>query len=431
MGGGGSTSTMGAIAPELRKLYIESADALVNQQGANPLGQYNDPHALGVAGANPLQQYGAGMMMGGNLPTGLDGLALQSILRSPGLAGAGPTTGAYNYGSESGLQDMMAFLNPQYGTAPGLDYYARSTPGQGYENVSPMAAQQGPYDQGYNLSDILRQSPPSPGGGGGGFQLPTNNNGGPASPSWAGYGALGGPQGQAGPGSSAAQYLSQYLDPKSVAAAAGGGVRGGSGQGYFDTDGRWREIMAPGANGQRGGAYQPGKVFQGPYHQLMVYGSDGIAYPMADQKGTDGTPGKLYGRPSDPAAAAAYDQWMDKGGVNLKSFSGSSTPNANWSPNVQSNVGRPDDKAAQAANLAAGAERKAAAQASPEYAANMARIAANKAAASVGTAPGAAVQPPVPTVHNPTANNAVVPVAGQPAPAKKPAAREPVDRSRR
>lgn len=157
MGGGGSTSTMGSIAPELRGLYTSSANALVGQQKANPLGGYNEAHPMQVEGPNALQRYGASMMMGGDLPTGLDALALQSILRSPGLAGAGPTTGAYDYGAEAGLGDYQSFMQPFFGQGDGLTY-ARSTPG--LQNADPKSAVVGD-GGGYNLSDILGPPPQS------------------------------------------------------------------------------------------------------------------------------------------------------------------------------------------------------------------------------------------------------------------------------
>lgn len=194
-GGSGTTSTEGSIAPELRPLYESSAQALMGQQEANDIGQYNEAHPMGVAGANPLQQFGASMMMGGNLPTNLDALALQGINRQTGLAGAGPTTGQYDYEAEAGLGDMKNFMNPTTGYVNGEDGFAfpRSDQTGDLPNMAPSGAPNAPN---YDLSDVLAP-PPGGGGGQGGFQLPTGNYG--SDPSAPGGGTLpGGRPGQTG-----------------------------------------------------------------------------------------------------------------------------------------------------------------------------------------------------------------------------------------
>jgi hypothetical protein len=158
IGGGGSTTTSGIIPPELQGLYTGSAGSLLKEQKANPLSNYNASNPLQVAQANQLQNYGAQEIVNSGQPSGLNALSLQSILRMPGLAGAGPTTGQYNYGSEAGLGDLMSYI----GGAPGqFDKTPNST--------------QTPPDYS-TLKDALA-APPPPQGGQGVPGLPGGNDG--------------------------------------------------------------------------------------------------------------------------------------------------------------------------------------------------------------------------------------------------------------
>lgn len=146
-GGSGKTSTTGTVAPEFQPLFAKSGQSLIEQQIANPLGQYNEEHPLRVGGANQLQEAGAQTLMGNNLPTGLDALTLQSILRMPGLAGAGPTTGHYNYGREAGLKNDLAFMQPVSGQGGGLDSSPSGNPS--------LAAFSPPAGRDRGLRDVL------------------------------------------------------------------------------------------------------------------------------------------------------------------------------------------------------------------------------------------------------------------------------------
>jgi hypothetical protein len=61
------------------------------------------------------------------------------------------------------------------------------------------------------------------------------------------------------------------------------------------------------------GNYQgPGGI--GGSHTFMTYDSNGNIVPIAEQNGLQGQAGKLWGRPTDPMAAAAYDHFMRMGG---------------------------------------------------------------------------------------------------------------------
>lgn len=156
------------IPEELQPLFHGASQALLGQMQNNPVDQYNAEHPLNVEGANPLQAYGASLIGGGGLPSGLDALTLQSILRQPGLAGAGPTTGVYNYGAESGLGDLSAFLNPRHAEFPGSVYSGDS--GVGTFNSNPSHQ-----DQPLDFSQLGNVMGPAGGGGGpggGGYSPP-------------------------------------------------------------------------------------------------------------------------------------------------------------------------------------------------------------------------------------------------------------------
>lgn len=185
MGGGGTTSTTGIIPYELRGLYRGSADALLGQQGSNPLGQYNEANPMQVAGPDPLQNWGASLIAGGAGPSGLDALTLQSIMRGPGMAAAGPTTGSYDYGSEGSLSDFGDFLSPMFGTGGQFEGFNMrgTTPGQGAQesygqtpgapDYSSLQSLLGPFTGGPG-------APPGPGGGPG--APPPSPGGGPGAP---------------------------------------------------------------------------------------------------------------------------------------------------------------------------------------------------------------------------------------------------------
>ncbi len=164
MGGGGSTSTSGTFAPEVRGLFNSSSNALIKQQNENPLGQYNFEHPLDVAGTDPFQQMGAQLIGGGANPTGLDALTLQSILRMPGLAGAGPTTGQYDYGNDPGLQDIMQFLNPSFASSPSANDYRGSNPAGPFSHQTGAPA---PETDLSGLDQALAPNPPQAGAGAG------------------------------------------------------------------------------------------------------------------------------------------------------------------------------------------------------------------------------------------------------------------------
>lgn len=233
MGGGGTTTTSGLIPAELRGLYRGSADALLNQQQANPLGQYNEANPMQVAGTNPFMDMGMSLIAGGAQPSGVDALSLQSILRGVGMAGAGPTTGQYDYGNEASLADIGGFLNPTFGTGAGLDgfdmrggalqklpqgSYGQASPTPDYSPVGGAAGQIG------SGAEKGLQGPLPPIGGGGGGVGPGGGG--------AGGGGVPGRGGRPG-GGMGADFMGQgYAD-----FVAANGARPSAG--HWDANNKW------------------------------------------------------------------------------------------------------------------------------------------------------------------------------------------------
>lgn len=114
-GGNGSAVTTPELAPELRPLFSGSVEELLNFQQQAPLTPYNESFVPGQAGLSPYEQYGMGLSVGGEMPGGLEALALQNILRSPEMAAAGPTTGQANFSGEPDLRSLTMMLQPTRG----------------------------------------------------------------------------------------------------------------------------------------------------------------------------------------------------------------------------------------------------------------------------------------------------------------------------
>lgn len=94
---------------------------------------------------------------------------------------------------------------------------------------------------------------------------------------------------------------------------------------YKDAFGQWRQQNPAMA----------GRTFQGPNHAFMVYGSDGIAYPVGEQHGNNGEAGRQWDRPGDPVAAAAYDRLMQRaGGSSVLAHGFGGTPSGQWNANL-------------------------------------------------------------------------------------------------
>lgn len=72
------------------------------------------------------------------------------------------------------------------------------------------------------------------------------------------------------------------------------------------------------------GNWQGGGGGIGGSHTFMTYDSQGNMVPIAEQNGLQGQAGKLWGRPNDPQAAAAYDHYMrlSAGGHGAAGFGG-------------------------------------------------------------------------------------------------------------
>lgn len=107
-------TSSGTIAPEFAPLVQGSSNQILNYQGQNPLVGYGNSNPAPVAGISPLQQEGMGATSALFNNPWTDALALQSILRLPGAAGAGPTTGSENLAGLPSLAALFGSINPGY-----------------------------------------------------------------------------------------------------------------------------------------------------------------------------------------------------------------------------------------------------------------------------------------------------------------------------
>lgn len=113
--GGGGTSSTPMIPPEFAPLINSSVGNMIDQQGFNPISQYNAGNPMGVQGMTQGQDYGMGAMAGSLQTNPMQFLAAQAAQRAAGMAGAGPTTGQYDPSNEMSLQDWGQYMNPYMG----------------------------------------------------------------------------------------------------------------------------------------------------------------------------------------------------------------------------------------------------------------------------------------------------------------------------
>lgn len=270
---GGGTSSTPFVPPQFEPLITSSVGNMVNQQGFNPISQYNASNPMGVQGLTEGQQYGMGMTAGAGMQSPLNSLALQAAQRAAGMAGQGPTTGMYDPSGEMGLQDWAQLMNP---------YFAQGGEIGNTQNPSDAAqiAAQG--------SNVAPQTPPQ-----------TNFSGGPPNMSLPPSGTPGGGQGGGYPGGQ----------------PGGGGYPGSTaprnisgGQFYQDPSGNWRMANPSGAGNIQGtNVHGQGALnSQGALQQYYFAPSQGQATSPNQQLGA----GTMSARPTDPQQAAIWDHLM-------------------------------------------------------------------------------------------------------------------------
>lgn len=139
-----TVTSQGQIDPALLPLLTGASNQILTYQGQNPISGYGAPQQQPIAGISPIEQYGMGAVPNLFNTPRTDALALQAIMRMPGAAGAGPTTGRENL---SGLPSLSAL----YGLV--------QNPVQAYTPAASSTAPIGPLpDTSYNYD------PTAPGG---------------------------------------------------------------------------------------------------------------------------------------------------------------------------------------------------------------------------------------------------------------------------
>lgn len=270
---GGGTSSNPVIPPEFAPLINASVGHMVAQQGANPIGQYNGSNPMGTEGLTPAQQMAMGVSAGNLQNNPLQYLAAQAAQRAAGMSGAGPTTGSYDPSGEMGLQDWAQLMNPYFGQG-----------GEMGNQVAPTIT----------LGDAAGSNVNPQGGPG------VNYQGGPPNMSATPPGS---------PGTSGGALPGADLSPAPPPAPGQSpGNGGGAPQFYRDPSGNLR-VADPSQAGRVEGTNVHGQGVvnsQGMLQQFFMPASQGQAPAGGAQLGR----GSMTARPTDPAAAAAWDRVM-------------------------------------------------------------------------------------------------------------------------
>src|SRR6185369_15012747 len=113
--------SQGTIDPALEPFFIQSAKGMQNYQNQNPLTGFAGNNPEQTAGLTPLEYYGMGGTAALTQESPLSALALNNILNSTAMAGAGPTTGQFDPSQGLSLADLVQLMNPQRGVVAPAD----------------------------------------------------------------------------------------------------------------------------------------------------------------------------------------------------------------------------------------------------------------------------------------------------------------------
>jgi len=205
-GKGTLTNSQGQIDPALMPFFLQSARGMQDYQTQNPLTGFAGSNVEQTAGLTPLEYYGMGGTASLTNESPLSALALNNIMNSTAMAGAGPTTGQFDPSQGMSLADLVSLMNPYRGVVAPAD--TNYTPGG--TGPAPVYGDGGGY-----MGPVY--TPPGTDGGGGG-----NGGGGNGGGGNGGGGSQSGPPPKWNDGGMGPQYMMDGYSPTPQQSFGGG-----------------------------------------------------------------------------------------------------------------------------------------------------------------------------------------------------------------
>jgi len=120
--GGGESISTATLAPELRPLFNSAVAQMQAIEGNSPVTSFLGRNPQNTVPLSQSEREGIGMARGLENPSGINALALQQILRLPGLAGAGPGTGVARTDNVPDIRTLLNSLQNPTPTQPINNY---------------------------------------------------------------------------------------------------------------------------------------------------------------------------------------------------------------------------------------------------------------------------------------------------------------------